>query len=162
MPTIKMNNAELAAEVGTRTPSFPKYTTQIMNLANQNAQGTRPLVVGQMSKLLREFGGNSYEEWEAWYRERMPDALGEATRRVFAMVGKLKDAIGRIDEEMVRQWVEDLVLVKTFIGFCLQEAILLRVATEKGTDYRASTPEEESRGIDGYIGGIPSYYSRHV
>lgn len=27
---------------------FPKYTTQIINLVNSNAQGTRPVVVGQM------------------------------------------------------------------------------------------------------------------
>ena len=31
--------------------AFPKYTTQLMNLANQTAQGTRPKVVGQMSEL---------------------------------------------------------------------------------------------------------------
>ncbi len=36
---------------------FPKYTTQLMNLANQNSQGTRPKVVGQMSDLIQEFDG---------------------------------------------------------------------------------------------------------
>lgn len=30
---------------------FPKYTSQLINWANQNAQGTRPRVVGQMSEL---------------------------------------------------------------------------------------------------------------
>ena len=32
---------------------FPKYTSQLINWANQNAQGTRPAVVGQMSELSR-------------------------------------------------------------------------------------------------------------
>lgn len=154
MPTIRMKNAELAAEVCDYTPAFPKYTTQLMNLANQNAQGTRPSVVGQMTDLFPEFGGKTYEEWEAWYRERRPGALAEAARRVFAMIENLKGAITQIDEEMVRQWVDDLVLVKTFVGLSFQEAILSRVAAEKGTTYRVSTPEEESKGIDGYIGYI--------
>ncbi len=30
---------------------FPKYTSQLINWANQNAQGTRPAVVGQMLAL---------------------------------------------------------------------------------------------------------------
>lgn len=45
-------------------PEFPKYTTQILNLANQNAQATRPKVVGQMSELIKEFTGRTLEEWE--------------------------------------------------------------------------------------------------
>ncbi|MBP5200733.1 MAG: MjaI family restriction endonuclease [Schwartzia sp.] len=30
---------------------FPQYTSQLINWANQNAQGTRPAVVGQMLAL---------------------------------------------------------------------------------------------------------------
>lgn len=29
-----------------KTQKFPKYTSQLINWANQNAQGTRPKVVG--------------------------------------------------------------------------------------------------------------------
>ena len=64
MPKFQLNNAELASAVSGRSPEFPKYTTQIMNLANQNAQGTRPKVVGQMTELFREFGGKSFSEWD--------------------------------------------------------------------------------------------------
>ncbi len=63
--------------------------------------------------------------------------------------------INLIDEDMVRQWVRDLVIVKTFIGLKFQEAILQKIAEEFGTSYRLSTPEEESKGIDGYVGGYP-------
>ena len=63
MKKIKLTNAELADEVTGRVPEFPKYTTQIMNLANQNAQGTRPKVVGQMTDLFKEFGGRTYSDW---------------------------------------------------------------------------------------------------
>ncbi|MEZ4550348.1 MAG: MjaI family restriction endonuclease [Desulfobacterales bacterium] len=34
---------------------FPKYTTQLINLANQNSQATRAYNVGQMSELIQEF-----------------------------------------------------------------------------------------------------------
>ena len=68
------------------------------------------------------------------------------------MVEKLREVVQEIDKSMVREWVEDLVLVKTFIGLCFQEAILVRIAQRKGVDYRMATPDEESQGIDGFIG----------
>jgi MjaI restriction endonuclease len=53
---------------------------------------------------------------------------------------------------MVNKWAKDLILTKTFVGLCFQESILIKVATLKGMSYRLSTPEEESTGIDGYVG----------
>lgn len=47
-----IKNSRVTADTIGKTVEFPKYTTQIMNLANQNAQGTRPNVVGQMSELI--------------------------------------------------------------------------------------------------------------
>ena len=52
---------------------------------------------------------------------------------------------------MIRFWVKDLVIVKTFIGLKFQEAILKRVAMSTGKSYRTASPEEESQGIDGFI-----------
>lgn len=71
------------------------------------------------------------------------------------MVEQLKDAIGKIDREMIETWVKDLVFVKTFVGLKFQEAVLARIAQEKRATYRLGTSEEESRGIDGYIGETP-------
>ncbi len=164
MATIKLNNRELADELTGGAPSFPKYVTQIINLANQNAQGTRPRVVGQMTDLFREFGGRSFDEWVSWYAEKKPGAIEDAVERVCGMVPKLRDAMAQIDESMVKSWVEDLVLAKTFLGLCFQEAILSRIAKEVGESYRVSTSAEESRGIDGSIGDTavsikPSTYS---
>ena len=67
----------------------------------------------------------------------------------------LKEAIQLIDRDMVREWVEDLVIVKTFNGLYVQKAILRKIAEMKGRNYRLATPEEESQGIDGYVGVIP-------
>ncbi|GEM_PF-2690725 len=49
---IKLTNKEIKELLGAKSFDFPKYSTQLMNLANQNAQGTRPAVVGQMSELI--------------------------------------------------------------------------------------------------------------
>jgi hypothetical protein len=46
---IKISIEEIRKYLDIETPEFPKYVAPLINLANQNAQGTRPKVVGQMS-----------------------------------------------------------------------------------------------------------------
>lgn len=149
---LKIKNDELMSDIFGEIKEFPKYTTQLINLANQNAQGTRPKVVGQMSDLIKEFKWNKYDDWSKWYQDKKPCAIDDAANKIFKMVLKLQEAISLIDEQMVKEWVGDLVLNKTFIGLRFQESILKKVAFLKGLSYRLATPEEEAQGIDGYIG----------
>lgn len=155
---FSIKNDELQAVNGSITPDFPKYTSQLINWANQNAQGTRPKVVGQLSDLFPEFEREvndiSISEWEAWYLSKYPNALETATEKIFAQVENLRDAIPKITKEMVNEWVRDLVITKTYNGLYVQKAILAKLAKEKGLSYRLATPEEESKGIDGYVGDI--------
>lgn len=141
------------------THTFPKYTSQLINWANQNAQGTRSVVVGQMSELFPEFMASgeeiTVENWRKWYIERYPDAFDKATDKIYAQVQNLRDAIPLIDREMVEHWVEDLVISKTFNGMYVQKAILASLAERNGTTYRLATPAEESVGIDGFVGDVP-------
>ena len=156
---LTIKNEELVVLNGCKTPNFPKYTSQLINWANQNAQGTRPRVVGQLSDLFPEYEEStdavSIIGWKNWYLERYPDAINEATAKIFDQVENLKEAIKLIDKEMVRNWVEDLVITKTYNGLYVQEAILLKLSEKCGKKYRLATPEEESQGIDGYVGNIP-------
>lgn len=152
---IKINNQELIKELIGEVKDFPKYTTQIINLANQNAQGTRPRVVGQLSELIQECPEKTYEGWKRWYLEKHPDAIENATDKINEMIENLKKAVGLIDKSMVKKWVEDLVLEKTFMGLRFQEAILKKVALLKNINYRLAEPDEEKKGIDGFIGSIP-------
>ena len=147
-----ISNEELAEELVGETKTFPKYTTQILNLCNQNAQGTRPSVVGQMSELVQECPYRTYKEWRQWYLSKKPNAIAEATQRIKTMVGNVKTAIAFIDDNMIKTWVEDLVIAKSFTGLHFQQAILSRVAKMKRTTFRIARPDEESKGIDGYIG----------
>ncbi|MBU1261620.1 MjaI family restriction endonuclease [bacterium] len=149
---VRLSNEEIRRYLDVKTQEFPKYTTQLLNLANQNAQGTRPKVVGQMTELIQHFTGKGLTEWEEWYLKQKPDAIKKATERILQMVKNLKNAIEKIDEKMVSEWVRDLVIVKTYIGLRFQEAILKKGAEIIGTDYRLSDFGEESKGIDGYIG----------
>lgn len=155
MKKIMIKNVEVQEILSGEEYQYPKYTTQIMNLANQNAQGTRPSVVGQMSDLINEFKGNKLQEWKEWYLHSHPDAIDNATKRVSRMIGYLKEAINVIDEHLIRKWIEELVITKTYAGLKFQEAIINKIAEEMGLSYRLATPEEESKGIDGFIGDKP-------
>lgn len=152
---IKIKNEELIQELIGEVTNFPKYTTQLINLANQNAQGTRPRVVGQLSELINECPEKTYEGWKKWYLSKYPSAIENAVEKINEMMDNLKKAIQAIDKPMIKKWVEDLILEKTFIGLKFQESILKRVALIKKTNYRFANPNEESQGIDGFIGNIP-------
>ena len=67
MLKLALKNEEIYNLFNIKTAEFPKYTTQIMNLANQNSQGTRPNVVGQLSELIQVFEGETFEDWVLWY-----------------------------------------------------------------------------------------------
>lgn len=156
---FKIKNDELAVLNSCEIPNFPKYTSQLINLANQNAQGTRPKVVGQLSELFPEYeranSKISVNEWHEWYLDKYPGAIINATNKIFQQIENLKEAIKLIDKELIQKWVEDLVINKTYNGLYVQEAILFKIAEILGEKFRLATPEEESQGIDGYVGTIP-------
>ncbi|MBD3202713.1 MjaI family restriction endonuclease [Candidatus Woesearchaeota archaeon] len=152
---IKLDVEEEFKDVIGDVKEFPKYTTQIINLANQNSQGTRPKVVGQLSELIHKCPVKTFKGWKEWYEENYPDAVDKATKKVSGMIEKLREAISKIDDEMIKEWVEDLVITKTAEGLVIQEAILKNIAERLGEEWVKATPEDESKNIDGYIGETP-------
>lgn len=134
---------------------FPKYTTQLVNLVNQNAGGTRPKVVGQMSELINEFPGRTLEEWRIWYDEKQPDAIENATDKIYQKFQEMRDAVDLIDRRLIKEWVMDLVYTKTFCGLKFQAAILRHLSEKMDKPWRLANVAEEARGIDGYIGEVP-------
>lgn len=71
------------------------------------------------------------------------------------MIQNLKDAIDLIDRQMIRSWIHDLVILKTFAGLKMQTAILTRLSEMLGRPFRTADAKEEARGIDGFIGDVP-------
>lgn len=139
----------------TDIPIFPKYASQIINLANQVSKGTRPNVVGQMSDLIQEFDGKCLNEWIEWYSERYPDNIDTATDMIYDMIEKFRNVIMGIDRDMVNVWVKNLVYDKTYYGLKTQQVVIEHLANKLGKEWRLATREEESKNIDGFIGNKP-------
>lgn len=155
---FNLKNEKISIHNGIAKNEFPKYTSQLMNLANQNGQGTRPKIVGQMSELFPQFLTSATSitasNWAQWYKSQKPNAVDVATEKVFEQIENLKQALNKINKDLVRLWIEDLLLSKTYNGLYVQEAILRELAERKGLAFRRSTPDEESQGIDGYVGNV--------
>ena len=152
----RISNAEIKVRNNSEENVFPKYTTQLINLANKTAQATRPKAVGQLSELfplfLQETDQISLENWQEWYEERYPEAVDKAADRIYGQIEKLREAVLLIDREMIRRWVKDLIIDKTYNGLYVQKVILSFLSEKRGEPYRLSSPEEEARGIDGHVG----------
>lgn len=159
---IKITNEEIKKYLDIETSEFPKYVGPLINLANQYAQGTRPKIVGQMTELIQQFTGKELLDWEKWYFQQKPEAIKTATKMILEKLNDFRNVLNKIDQTLVEQWVKDLVIVKTFIGLRFQEVILKKGANIKKVDYRLSNPEEEAKGIDGYIGDIPISIKPHT
>lgn len=155
MKKLKILNAEVAELSNAPQYEFPKYVTQVINLVNSNAGGTRPKVVGQMSELVKEFDGKNIDEWIEWYTKRYPNAVNDATEKIWTMYETMKGAFNTITKEMIENRVKDLVYTKTFCGLKFQTAIISAIANQLGKNWREATPEEEAQGIDGFIGDKP-------
>ncbi len=151
----KIYNADIEALSNASKFVFPKYTTQIVNLVNSNAQGTRPSVVGQMSELIQEFDGKSLEEWIRWYNCKQPNAVNDATEKIYSKFLEMREAVNSIDKHLIEEWVKDLVYTKTYCGLKFQGAIIAFIAKELGLNWRLANVEEEAKGIDGFIGEKP-------
>lgn len=151
----KIKNEEVATLSNATIYNFPKYTTMIVNLVNGTAQATRPKVVGQMSDLIQEFDGKTLDEWIEWYSAKMPNAISDATAKISALMVEIKKAMELIDDELIENWVKDLVYTKTFCGLKVQQAIISYIANLYGKEWRLADKSEEAKGIDGFVGNTP-------
>lgn len=145
MKEFKISNDEVAGLSNAPQYKFPKYVTQVINLVNSNAGGTRPKVVGQMSELIKEFDGKSIDEWIEWYTERYPNAVNDATDKIWNMYETMKAAFNAITKDMVENWVKDLVYGKTYCGLRFQTAIISAIASQIGKEWREANPAEEAQ-----------------
>lgn len=134
---------------------LPTNVSPLINLANTFAQGTRPSVVGKLTELIQEFGDGDLAGWEKWYLDRNAAKLVVARELIKAKLAEFRQVLDRITDEQIDEWVRDLVLVKTYIGLRVQDAILRDVARAVQKEYREASSVDESRNIDGWIGVTP-------
>lgn len=168
--SIRISEDEREELLRGESVEFPKYTGQILNVANQNASATQTTVVGEMSEIFDQFRqenpDGTYEDWVEFYysKHNGRERIEEATDRIVPMVENFKEVIKEIDEEMTREWVEDLVLFKTFTGFGMEEAIAEKLAEELDCGYQVTGNELENSDVDIIVDNTPlsvkpmSYY----
>jgi len=155
MEKEKINIEQVLEDLEIEKFVFPKYVTQIINLANQNAQGTRPKVVGQLSDLINQIDEKTYKKWREFYLKNYEDKIDIATDKIWQMINNFKEAINKIDKDIIKNWVYDLIINKTAEGLIIQEFILKYLANKYNKSYRLADADEESQNIDGFVGDIP-------
>jgi hypothetical protein len=152
---IKITRKQLQKVADYKPKSFPKYSASLINLLNRWARSTDAKIVGQMSDLVQECPHKDYDKWREWYLKKHPTAIDDATKLIMAKLKDVENAFKDIDEKIVKIWVEDLVIDKSFWGLKIQEAIIIELEKITNEKCRLANKQEESKGIDGFVGNIP-------
>lgn len=134
------------------------YIGSIINIANSFSQATRPKNVGQLSDLIQSFRDSDYEQsvdgWKSYYNDNVGiDKIEIASDKAWDYIQRIKENLDHLTKEDVYNWVEDLIINKTFDGLLIQITVL--ELASNGKPWRLSTSSEESKGIDGFIDGVP-------
>lgn len=147
---------------------FPKYSKPILNIATQNSQATRKTLVGSMKELFTEFlsqknkNGHSVEEWRKFYYAKDGQTkIESATDKLWAMLEKMPVDRTIFTKDVARNYIVDLIINKTHFGMSGEYFSVLAAAKYFGMEYRWSTAEEESQGIDAWIGEFPVQVKPH-
>jgi uncharacterized protein YukE len=149
---IKIKREELRGKQMGEIFDFPEFTGELIQLANRKANGTQRKIMGKTAEMIERFGGKSYEEWRDWYETERPGAVDQATDKIFDTVKKMARAMEKLDRELVRKWVLESVLKKTYAASRIQEVVLKKIACIKKDSCRLSDEAEQDAGIDGFIG----------
>lgn len=151
-------------EVYDDLPGFDwnKYQRGFMGILNNSYNqscnsGTK--VLGDMSEITSEFEGGSYEDFIEFYNDeydgeqRKYDAIDKMAEN---LVSRIESVGGTLDWGYAVSWASryiESMLVNSYRGFMDEERAIELVADELQMPWRVAPPEDESRGIDGYIGG---------
>jgi len=134
---------------------FPDLTSDLISFANHLSKATTRKKLGNPTSVIEEFKGKTFEDWERFYEQRRPGALDTASREIFSAIEKLRKALELVDKELIRHWVEEAVLKRTYAAWRIQETILKHIAKLQGKTFRQADDQESEAGIDGFIDERP-------
>lgn len=145
---------------------FPKYVYPIINKKCDMSKACGSSNVSHLHTLIKQKKFRTINEWKKWYIRRYPDNVEKAIHKLYNVCikslfnissGGIK--ISKKGKEQIRdfctQFIENLMFKKTFVGLKVQEAILFKLSEIMNEKYVWASPEDDSSGIDGYIGKIP-------
>ena len=135
---------------------WPKYYTQFLNIACQNAKATSPKNVGSVKEAFTEMRKEGIRgtlfNWIKFYNKKYgEDKLVAAADKLYAMLQKME--IKHISPEMCGDYIKEIVYNKTQMGLGGEERAVIAVAGYYNLKYKFSTQQEESKGIDAWLIG---------
>lgn len=161
---IKLTAKHFSGNIQSRRREWPKYATQLLNIAGQNSQAFRPKYIGHAKdtwlKMRSDGIKGTLEQWTKYHNDTHgSDGIIVAGKKIYDMILKMK--VGGITEEMCIDYVKEVVYNKTHMGMGGEEVAIRVVADYYKLPYRFSTAEEESQGIDGWAGDYPIQVKPH-
>lgn len=152
---IRITKEDIKEIAKYKEKNFPKYTASLINLLNRWAGGTSDKIVGQMSDEVILCPYKKYSRWKKWYSKKYPNSMNISIKLIMKKKREVLKQYKKINKKLVRKWVEDLVIDKSYWGIKIQEAVInsLRKLTRKKC--RIATKNEEREGYDGFIGRNP-------
>jgi hypothetical protein len=144
---------------------FPLYSKPILNIATQNSKATSVKIVGSMKEQFSQFlssGGRTLEEWEQWYEARGgKNKIQQSADKLYEMLEKMPVDNNIFTRDLAYKYIEELVYNKTHYGMSGEYHAVVAAAEYFESEYKFSTPEEESQGIDAWIGSTPVQVKPH-
>jgi hypothetical protein len=134
---------------------WPKYSTQKLNIAAANCKAFDKEIVGSAKDLWLEMRSlkirGTFENWCSFYKSKpYIQNIPQQTDKLFAMIQKME--IGGVTRDMCEDYIWEVLENKTHMGMAREEMAIEAVANYYKLPYRFSTAEEETQGIDGWIG----------
>ena len=135
---------------------WPKYYTQLLNVASSNSKAASPKNVGSVKEAftkMREQGiPGTLSNWIKFYNKTYgKDKLVAAADKIYTMLQKME--IKHISRDYCGEYIKELVYNKTQMGLGGEERAVIAVAGYYNLKYKFSTPQEESKGIDAWLVG---------
>jgi hypothetical protein len=164
---IKLTNKDFQDLTQRDRYEFPTYSKPILNIATQNSQATRVKYVGSMKEQFSDFlkrpGEKGVKEWEDYYYDHCDgrNKIEASAQRVLEMINKMPLDRSVFNFDLCRMYIEDLAINKTHYGMSGEYYSVLAVAKYFNLPHRFSNAEEESQGIDAFIGQYPAQVKPH-
>jgi hypothetical protein len=155
---IKLTAKNYRGVVHRQRREWPKYSTQLLNVAGQNAKIFDSAKVGHAKETWLEMRGKgirgTFENWCNFYNSKpfVNNIPGQA-QKLYEMIQKMQ--VGGISLEMCEDYIKEVIYNKTHMGMAGEEMAVEAVGQHLNKPVRFSTAEEESQGIDGWVGEIP-------
>lgn len=155
---IKLTAKNFKGVIHRTRREWPKYSTQILNIAAQNCKAFDVKRLGSAKETWLSMRSakipGTFENWVAFYNATPLSAnIPAQAQKLFDMIQKMQ--IGGITQEMCEDYIKEVIYNKTHMGMAGEEMAVQAVGAHFELPVRFSNAEEEAQGIDGWIGDYP-------